>query len=146
MRGAGVEVAAILDLRASADIQDAAAADGFTVRAGAAPTNTRGRPVLSSVRWHRVNAAGQAQAGEGGDIACDALLVSGGWNPPVHLLSQSGGGLRFDETLQAFVPSRSVQLERSVGAANGEFSSRLNVAPLQTVDVSALVQKPNRSE
>src|SRR3546814_759701 len=124
---------------------DVCSSDLFTVRAGAAPTNTRGRPVLSSVRWHRVNAAGQAQAGEGGDIACDALLVSGGWNPTVHLLSQSGGGLRFDETLQAFVPSRSVQLERSVGAANGEFSASLNVAPLQTVDVSALGEKPNYS-
>src|SRR3546814_10287047 len=76
---------------------DVCSSDLFTVRAGAAPTNTRGRPVLSSVRWHRVNAAGQAQAGEGGDIACDARLVSGGWNPTVHLLSPSGGGLRFDE-------------------------------------------------
>src|SRR3546814_1686954 len=35
--------------------------------------------------------------------------------------------------------------ERSVGAASGEFSSSLNVAPQQTVDVSALGQKPNYS-
>lgn len=145
MRRAGVEVVAILDLRVDAPIQQAASAEGFTIHAGTAPTNTRGRPVLSAVRWHRVNAAARAQAGESGEIACDALLVSGGWNPTVHLLSQSGGGLCFDEKIQGFVPNRSVQNEHSVGAANGEFPTSLHVAPLQTIDVSGLGQKPNYS-
>ena len=30
-------------------------------------------------------------------IACDLLLVSGGWNPAVHLFSQVRGRLRYDD-------------------------------------------------
>lgn len=140
LRAAGIDVVAILDLRNTSAAQDAAARDGFTVHAGAAPTDTRGAPALSRVRWHRVNAAGQAQVGQDGDITCDALLVSGGWNPTAHLMSQSGGSLRFDDALQAFVPHRAVQQQRSVGAANGEFEGSLDVARLQAVDVSPLGQ------
>ncbi len=145
LRDAGAEVLAILDMRATSPAQAAAVAAGFEVRAGVAPTGTWGRPVLSRVRWHGVTEAGQARPQDTGEIACDGLLVSGGWNPTVHLLSQSGGGLRFDERLQAFVPNRSVQAECSVGAANGDFNEELAVAPLQAIDVSTLGETPNYS-
>ena len=49
--------------------------------------------------------------------------MSGGWNPSVHLFSQSRGRLRFDEALAAFVPDVSVQAERSAGACRGLFSA-----------------------
>ena len=52
-------------------------------------------------------------------IACDVLAVSGGWSPVVHLFSQSGGSLRFDQSLQAFVPERAVQAVAAAGAAAG---------------------------
>jgi sarcosine oxidase subunit alpha len=45
--------------------------------------------------------------------------MSGGWNPTAHLFSQSGGKLRFDDHLAAFVPDKSVAEERSAGACNG---------------------------
>jgi sarcosine oxidase subunit alpha len=45
--------------------------------------------------------------------------MSGGWNPTVHLFSQSRGKLRFDEGLCAFVPDKSFAAERSAGACNG---------------------------
>ena len=54
-------------------------------------------------------------------INCDALLMSGGWTPSVHLFSQSRGKLVFDEALQAFRPGASVQRERSAGACNAAF-------------------------
>ena len=54
-------------------------------------------------------------------IACDALLMSGGWTPSVHLFSQSRGKLAFDEALQVFRPGASVQRERSAGACNAAF-------------------------
>lgn len=40
-------------------------------------------------------------------ISADALLVSGGWNPVVHLYSQSGGTLRYCDTRACFVPNHS---------------------------------------
>jgi sarcosine oxidase subunit alpha len=45
----------------------------------------------------------------------DLLLVSGGWNPVVHLYSQAGGRLRFDGG--AFVPDGCRQAVEVVGAA-----------------------------
>ncbi len=54
-------------------------------------------------------------------VACDALLMSGGWTPSVHLFSQSRGKLVFDEALQLFKPGASAQRERSVGACNATF-------------------------
>ena len=54
-------------------------------------------------------------------IACDLLAVSGGWNPAVHLFSQSQGKTRYDERLAAFVPDKSVQAQHIVGAANAVY-------------------------
>jgi sarcosine oxidase, subunit alpha len=48
--------------------------------------------------------------GRGERVACDLLLMSGGWTPSVHLFSQSRGKVVFDEALGAFVPG-------AVGAA-----------------------------
>jgi sarcosine oxidase subunit alpha len=56
------------------------------------------------------------------EIGCDLLAVSGGWSPVVHLFSQSGGSVRYDDELAAFVPGRSAQAERSAGAARGILS------------------------
>lgn len=55
-------------------------------------------------------------------IDCDLLAVSGGWNPLVHLFSQSRGTLRFDERIAAYVPDQSFQRTRVAGAARGLFA------------------------
>ena len=52
-------------------------------------------------------------------IPCDLLAVSGGWNPAVHLFSQSRGSLRYDERLAAYVPDRPFQATHVAGAAGG---------------------------
>ncbi len=38
-------------------------------------------------------------------IPVDALLMSGGWTPSVHLFSQSRGKLKFDAETQRFLPN-----------------------------------------
>src|ERR1700733_5278739 len=53
---------------------------------------------------------------------CDALLLSGGWSPTVHLYAQARGRLRYDETLAALVPKGGVANLTVVGAANGAFT------------------------
>ncbi|CAM3611939.1 2Fe-2S iron-sulfur cluster-binding protein [Kibdelosporangium persicum] len=55
-------------------------------------------------------------------IECDLLAVSGGWQPAVHLFSQSRGTLRWNG--QAFVPDTPAQANHVVGAANGTFDTR----------------------
>src|SRR5690606_6030120 len=52
-------------------------------------------------------------------IAVDALIVSAGWTPSVHLFSQSRGKLRWDEANQRFLPDLYAQDCVSIGACNG---------------------------
>ena len=59
--------------------------------------------------------------GEPERIDCDLLLVSGGWNPAVHLFSQAGGTLRYDAALGAFVPGGVLARTTVAGAAAGVF-------------------------
>ena len=54
-------------------------------------------------------------------ISCDLLAHSGGWNPMVHLHSQSRGTVKFDDRIAAFVPDHSVQASINIGACNGTF-------------------------
>ncbi|NRQ34268.1 FAD-dependent oxidoreductase [Nonomuraea sp. NN258] len=61
-------------------------------------------------------------------IEADLLAVAGGWNPAVHLFSQSQGRAGFDEDLQAFVPGEPAQAQRSAGACAGRYATALVIA------------------
>jgi sarcosine oxidase, subunit alpha len=111
--GAGVELIADLRREAKGPLPDAARAAGIEVVAGAEILGADGRLRVSGAR---LQAAGMKRT-----VACDALLMSGGWTASVHLFSQSRGKLAFDEALQVFRPGASVQRERSAGACNATF-------------------------
>src|SRR6202167_3338127 len=115
LKKAGIGVALIADLRPEAEgpLANSARAAGSEVIAGAEILGAHGRL--------RVNAVRIRHQGEARKVACDALLMSGGWTPSVHLFSQSRGKLVFDETLQLFKPGPSAQRERSAGACNASF-------------------------
>ncbi len=55
-------------------------------------------------------------------VDCDCICVSGFWTPSVHLASQSGNKLKYEEKIDAFIPDKKKQHETSVGAANGSFT------------------------
>jgi len=116
----GFGVVAVVDTRAggAGELGDRVRALGIPVHTGHRVLGTRGRKGLRAVRI--------APHGGGRDVtlACEVLAVSGGWSPVVHLFSQSGGPLRFDETLQAFVPGRAVQSIAAAGAAAGVMDLR----------------------
>ncbi len=56
------------------------------------------------------------------NIKCDCICVSGFWTPTIHLASQSGNKTKFNEKIDAFIPSQSKQKETTLGAANGVFT------------------------
>jgi len=56
------------------------------------------------------------------NIQCDCICVSGFWTPTIHLASQSGNKTKFNEKIDAFIPSQSKQKETTLGAANGIFT------------------------
>ena len=116
LKEAGVKVELIADLRdeASGPWPGTARAAGIRVATKAAMHEVRGRRRVEAVRL-------AAHPGGMRTISCDALLMSGGWTPSVHLFSQSRGKLVFDEALQVFKPGASAQRERSAGACNATF-------------------------
>jgi sarcosine oxidase subunit alpha len=121
LAGAGVTIAAIVDLRpeAKGPLPDLARKAGLPFRAGSAIVGTSGRLRVRSASVAKIGADGEVAAAE--KIACDHILMSGGFTPTVHLFSQSKGVLRFDADLQAYVPGTSAERERSAGAARGIF-------------------------
>ena len=49
------------------------------------------------------------------------LCVSGGFNPDVHLFTQSGGKLKFRDEDQVFIPNIYPSKQISIGSCNGDF-------------------------
>jgi sarcosine oxidase, subunit alpha len=119
LAAAGIEIAAIVDLRATADEQLSAAARaaGLPILTNAAIANTTGRLRVNGVHIVEARAGWSPTRRQ----HCDLVLMSQGFTPSVHLFSQSGGALRLDERLGAFVPGASVARERSAGACRGIF-------------------------
>ncbi len=118
---AGALITGIVDIREAADpgLVERAAALDIPVHLNAVVTATSGRKRLSSVEiaGRNVDTVGE----DIGRLTADVMAVSGGWTPNVALFSQSRGQLRYDNALSAFRPGRSVQKERSAGAANGTY-------------------------
>jgi sarcosine oxidase subunit alpha len=102
LRDAGARVV-VADLRASPP-----AVAGLEVRAGARIDAVHGKIVEAVTISDRV-------------IEADALLVSGGRTPTVHLHAHAQGKLRYDETSAALVPAAPVEGLSVVGAADGTF-------------------------
>jgi sarcosine oxidase subunit alpha len=111
LQAAGVTIAAIADLRAApaGEWVQAARAAGIDVLYGATVDATTGDARVTSITIG------------GRRIACDTVLMSGGFTPSVHLFSQSRGKLAWSDEVQAFVPGTSAENERSVGACRGVF-------------------------
>jgi sarcosine oxidase subunit alpha len=90
--------------------------NGISVMTGHVVTSAKGHKRVRAVTVSPIN-GGASQT-----VACDLLAQSGGWNPTVHLFSQSRGTLRYDGRLASFVPDTAVQATLNAGAAEGGFT------------------------
>ncbi len=118
LRAAGVRVSLIADVRsdASGPPLDIARQAGIDVVTGATVLGTRGR---LGVREVTIGVLSSGAINDTRRIECDAVLVSGGYTPSVHLFSQSRGKLEFNAARQAFLPSVSAEPESSAGSCRG---------------------------
>ena len=123
LHAAGVAVAAVADLRAepSGALPEAARRAGITVLPGSTVLGTEGDLRVRAIALGR-------SGGTARRFDCDAVLMSGGFTPSVHLYSQSRGKLVWSEALQAFIPGQSAECERSAGACRGIGDLALAVA------------------
>jgi len=61
------------------------------------------------------------------NVKCDCICVSGNWTPTIHLSSQSGNKLKFNESINAFIPDKSRQNEKTIGSASGTFTLKQSI-------------------
>ena len=118
LQAAGVEVAAVADVRTQAVGTPAqrARTAGLKVRTNATVLGTSGNLRVTHISLGKVQ-DGTVLPDE--TIACDCVLMCGGYTPSVHLFSQSRGKLAWDAALQAFIPAAPAENCRSVGACRG---------------------------
>ena len=114
MAEAGATISAIVDPRDDSAAMQRARDAGFDVRARSVVSGTAGRAGI-----HAIEVRARDGAGRGTALPADLLMISGGWNPAVHLASMSGAPLAWNEELQSFLPGAPVQRERSAGACRG---------------------------
>jgi len=123
LAAAGVTIAGIVDARAeiSREAREIVESSGAELLLGQVVTRALGGQRLAGIEIAPYDPAKGASAATR-RIACDCLLVSGGWTPTIHLASQAGGPARWDATLTAFLPGEPTQAWRAAGACNGAVS------------------------
>jgi sarcosine oxidase, subunit alpha len=126
----GMTVAAIIDARDAVDpaLNEAAQQRGIAVYIGKSVIGVSGRHEVSAVTVSKVDGKGVVK------LACDAVLMAGGWTPSVHLWSHGRGSLDWRDDLGAFVPRAHPDRVRCVGACAGtwNFGQGENIGRLPT--------------
>jgi sarcosine oxidase, subunit alpha len=99
---AGLDVACIVDARPEADgpLVQAARARGLRVLTGMGIATVKGLRGVVAVQLCAQDGAGEVVE----DVVCDAVAMSGGWSPVVHLWSHCGGKLDWDRAGAFFRP------------------------------------------
>ncbi|MDI3337409.1 sarcosine oxidase subunit alpha family protein [Defluviimonas aestuarii] len=126
---AGLAVPAVIDARpeAKGDLPEAVRARGVKVLEGKGIAKVKGGKRVTGVSVC-------LQAGEGAEletIDCDAVAMSGGWSPVVHLWSHCGGKLNWDDKQAMFRPDPNrpatgadgEAMVTAIGSANGHLTA-----------------------
>ena len=115
----GIEIAAVVDSRETPDgaAVDAIRSSGIDIHTESYVSRVRGRSRVEEVEIRSVDPDMETTS----RTRCDLVMMSGGWNPTVHLASQSGTGTRWDDDLACFVPTGAVQNQFHAGAVTGVF-------------------------
>ena len=118
----------IVDIRKSSNssIVNEAKNLGIKIKFSYGVVNTKGHLKVKSATIGKLN---EDRTGyeDLEDITCDCICVSGNWTPTVHLSSQSGNKLKFDDRINAYIPNQSRQNESTIGSADGSFSLNKNL-------------------
>jgi sarcosine oxidase subunit alpha len=140
----GLEVSAVIDARegATGALPDRVRSEGIRVETATAIAKVKGRVKVEGVTLC-------AQSGDGaprGEIKCDAVAMSGGWSPVVHLWSHCGGKLIWDEGQAHFRPDpdapptgdKGQPMVRTAGIASGAMTTGEGLADATEAATAAL--------
>ena len=114
---AGLTIEAVVDSRKDVPGQFAVpfASQSTRIFYGSAVTRAFGGQSLKGIEIHDVR-------GQHTIMSCDALLMSNGWSPTVHLTCHLGSKPAWDETKAAFIPGPLPPGMITAGACNGDMT------------------------
>ena len=145
LRSQGIEVEAVVDLRAAVPHAVTAGSEARVVTSGAI-IGTKG---LRSVRAATIQTPNGRET-----IGCDAIAISGGWNPNLGLTCHHGSRPRWREEIAAFVPGTTPKGMTVAGAANGsmtlaaciEEGDRAGRAAIEALGLKSAAEKLPRAD
>ena len=117
----GIRIAAIVDLRERPGraAGDAARSRGIEIVGASAIVAVHGTRKVAGVEIMALGENRTTLTGARRRVDCDLVMMSGGWNPTVHLASQAGTPMRWDAALASFVPGEGRAPQRHAGAVAG---------------------------
>lgn len=123
LKASGMSAVTLVDARASNEnLIEPLKAVGVEVINQCAVVNVIGKARVIAAEIQNLSDDGKSIFGAKQRIDCDIVATSGGWNPAIHLYSQSGGKALWNDDKACFENGISVQDQISVGAANASFS------------------------
>jgi len=117
MAKAGIAVRAVIDIR------DSASEEAIKIAADLNIAVLYSHRISKAMGKRRVVSI-EAQPVDGGNsrvFPCDLVCMAGGWTPTVHLYSQNGGKLIFDDGLATLLADKNTHSAHLAGAADGRF-------------------------
>ncbi|KAB2848436.1 MAG: sarcosine oxidase subunit alpha family protein, partial [Hyphomicrobiaceae bacterium] len=117
---AGARPRAIVDLRpaVSERLSSEAETQGIQLLEGASIVAVRGGRRVRGVTVRQISLGGEGVSGRAIHVACDAIFVSGGVSPVLHLFAHAEGRLAWDEENACFRPAASLPGVTVAGGAN----------------------------
>jgi sarcosine oxidase subunit alpha len=123
---AGVEVPAVVDLRANSETElaDRVARKGIEIHHQQAifeAIPTKAKQAVAGVRIAPLESTGKLNAVNPTSIPCDGVAVSVGWAPTADILYQAGGRFSYDQALEQLVPTSLPSTVHVAGRIRGIF-------------------------
>jgi sarcosine oxidase, subunit alpha len=119
----GINVECIIDIREKSNSKIVKTAENLGIKIYWSHTvvDTQGYKKLNKISIMELSKDGLSVIGSKIKIKCNCLGMSGGWTPAVHLFTQSGGKLKFNENDNIFLPNKYPSEQISIGSCNGDF-------------------------
>ncbi len=117
-------IVTIVDLRPDpkSSLVTTAEEAGITIYKGSGIAGIHGSKSIHGVEIAKLSEDGKSLTETPLVLSSGLVAMSSGWNPTVHLFSQSRGKLKYREDLASFVPDHTPQNARSAGACNGSYA------------------------
>jgi len=146
LQGAGAQVT-VADARAGAvpagSLAQQAQEAGVAVLRGYVPLQATGGSQVSAVVVRQT--VGTQARGEQRTLPADAVGMSGGWNPAIHLYSHAGGKAQWSQAGVCFQPGTPLPNQCSVGACNADWSLA-HTLQQPTAPVAARLRAPGSAQ